>query len=174
MTELKELYPVGEQPPLGYVPPDAAWLVRPERFGEPMKASASRRNRHAKPADDEVLVYVMAAGVNYNNVWAGLGIPVDVIGARNKAGEPERFHIGGNDASGIVYKVGKDVTNLQVGDEVVIHCGTWSRDDPSGQGGRGPDVQPHLPHLGLRDQLGQLRTVHQGTGAPMPADGRST
>ena len=30
-------------------------------------------------ADDEVLVYVMAAGINYNNVWAGLGIPVDVI-----------------------------------------------------------------------------------------------
>ena len=38
-------------------------------------------------ADDEVLVYVMAAGVNYNNVWAGLGIPVNVIAARNKAGE---------------------------------------------------------------------------------------
>ena len=27
----------------------------------------------------EVLVYVMAAGINYNNVWAALGIPVDVI-----------------------------------------------------------------------------------------------
>jgi crotonyl-CoA carboxylase/reductase len=55
-------------------------------------------------ADDEVLVYVMAAGINYNNVWAGLGIPVNVIGARNKAGEPEDFHIGGSDASGIVYR----------------------------------------------------------------------
>jgi hypothetical protein len=32
-------------------------------------------------ADDEVLVYVMAAGVNYNNVWAGLGVPVNVIAA---------------------------------------------------------------------------------------------
>ena len=52
-------------------------------------------------ADDEVLVYVMAAGVNYNNVWAALGMPIDVIGARNKAGEPERFHIGGSDASGV-------------------------------------------------------------------------
>jgi hypothetical protein len=29
----------------------------------------------------------MAAGINYNNVWAGLGIPIDVIGARNKVGE---------------------------------------------------------------------------------------
>jgi crotonyl-CoA carboxylase/reductase len=35
-----------------------------------------------EPADDEVLVYVMAAGINYNNVWAGLGIPVNVIGHR--------------------------------------------------------------------------------------------
>jgi crotonyl-CoA carboxylase/reductase len=50
-----------------------------------------------------VLVYVMAAGINYNNVWAALGIPVNVIAARNKAGEPEDFHIGGSDASGIVY-----------------------------------------------------------------------
>ncbi len=39
---------------------------------------------------NQVLVGVMAAGVNYNNVWAALGYPVDVIGARNKKGEPER------------------------------------------------------------------------------------
>jgi crotonyl-CoA carboxylase/reductase len=77
-----------------------------------------------------VLVYVMAAGINYNNVWAGLGIPIDVIGARNKQGEPEPFHIGGSDASGIVYKVGKDVTNVKVGDEVVIHCGCGAATTP--------------------------------------------
>jgi NADPH:quinone reductase-like Zn-dependent oxidoreductase len=25
--------------------------------------------------DDEVLVYVMASGINFNNVWAALGTP---------------------------------------------------------------------------------------------------
>ncbi len=139
MSEQKNLYSVGEQPPLGYVPPQMyAWMVRPERFGEPMKAWQVEVIDVPEPADDEVLVYVMAAGVNYNNVWAGLGIPIDVIGARNKAGEPERFHIGGSDASGIVYKIGKDVTNVKVGDEVVIHCGIWSRDDPWVKAGEDP------------------------------------
>lgn len=136
---LKKLYLVGEQPPLGYVPPQMyAWTVRAERFGEPTKAWQVEVIDVPEPADDEALVYVMAAGVNYNNVWAGLGVPVNVIAARNKAGEPEDFHIGGSDASGIVYKVGKDVTNLKVGDEVVIHCGTWDRNDPAVQAGDDP------------------------------------
>ena len=30
-------------------------------------------------APDEVLIYVMATGINYNNVWAALGKPLDVI-----------------------------------------------------------------------------------------------
>ncbi|MCA9521912.1 MAG: alcohol dehydrogenase catalytic domain-containing protein, partial [Myxococcales bacterium] len=124
---VKELYELGEQPPLGVVPAKMhAWLVRPERFGEPKTAFVREVVDVPDIAPDEVLVWVMAAGVNYNNVWAALGIPVDVIGARNKAGEPEPFHIGGSDASGIVYKVGRNVRNLSVGDEVVIHCGTWS------------------------------------------------
>ena len=105
----KPLYDIGEQPPLGTVPEKMhAWLVREERFGEPVKAFQKEVVAVPAIADDEVLVYVMAAGINYNNVWAGLGIPVNVIKARNKQGEPEDFHIGGSDASGIVYKVGKD------------------------------------------------------------------
>ncbi|WP_142848308.1 crotonyl-CoA carboxylase/reductase [Telmatospirillum sp. J64-1] len=127
----KELYDIAEQPPLGAVPPKMhAWLIRPERFGEPKDAFQLEVVDVPEIKDDEVLVYVMAAGINYNNVWAALGTPVDVIGARNKAGEPERFHIGGSDASGIVYKVGAKVTNLKVGDEVVIHCGTYDADCP--------------------------------------------
>jgi crotonyl-CoA carboxylase/reductase len=84
----------------------------------------------------------MAAGVNYNNVWAALGYPVDVIGARNKKGEPEKFHIGGSDASGIVYKIGSDVKNVKVGDEVVIHCGYWDKDDPFVKAGNDPMFAP--------------------------------
>ena len=44
---------------------------------------------------------MMAAGVNYNNVWAAMGVPPDVIDVHKQP-----FHIGGSDASGIVYAVG--------------------------------------------------------------------
>ena len=124
----KQLYDLGDRPPLGEIPEKMhAWLVRADRFGKPMDAFQKEVVNTPSIADDEVLVYVMAAGINYNNVWAAMGIPVNVIGARNKGGEPEDFHIGGSDASGIVYKVGKDVTNVKVGDEVVMHCGTFNR-----------------------------------------------
>jgi crotonyl-CoA carboxylase/reductase len=127
----KELYAIGEQPPIGEVPPLMnAWLIRAERFGQPMQSLQKEVVPVPEIKEDECLVYVMAAGVNYNNVWAGLGIPVNVIAARQKQGEKEDFHIGGSDASGIVYKVGSAVTNVKVGDEVVVHCGTWNRNDP--------------------------------------------
>jgi crotonyl-CoA carboxylase/reductase len=98
----------------------------------------------------------MAAGVNYNNVWAGLGIPIDVIKARNKAGEPEEFHIGGSDASGIVYKAGKDVTNVKVGDEVVIHCGKWDRFCPSVMAGIDPMYSPTFRIWGYETNFGSF------------------
>ena len=35
----KQLYDIGEMPPLGEVPEQMhAWLIRPERFGPPMQA----------------------------------------------------------------------------------------------------------------------------------------
>ena len=120
----KDIYALGETPALGDVPARMhAQLIRPERFGEPKQAFALEQVDVPAIGAREVLVYVMAAGVNYNNVWAAQGIPIDVIGTRNKKGEPEKFHIGGSDASGVVWKVGKDVKNVKVGDEVVVHCG---------------------------------------------------
>jgi crotonyl-CoA carboxylase/reductase len=99
---------LGKCLPLGEVPEKMhAWLIRPERFGKPTEAFQKEVVNTPPIADDEVLVLVKAAGINYNNVWAALGIPVNVIGARNKAGEPEPFHIGGSDASGIVYRTAR-------------------------------------------------------------------
>ena len=113
----KPLYELGDRPPLGEVPEKMhAWLIRADRFGKPTEAFQKEVVNTPSIADDEVLVHVMAAGINYNNVWAALGFPVNVIAARNKGGEPEDFHIGGSDASGIVYAIGKDVTNVKVGD----------------------------------------------------------
>jgi crotonyl-CoA carboxylase/reductase len=142
---------------LGEVPEKMnAWLIRPERFGKPTEAFQKEVVNTPSIADDEVLVYVMAAGINYNNVWAGLGIPVNVIAARNKAGEPEDFHIGGSDASGIVYAVGKDVTNVKVGDEVVVHCGTYSRNCEWVKNGGDPMYSPTYKIWGYETNFGSF------------------
>ena len=65
----------------------------------------------------------MAAGINYNNVWSSLGKPVDVIGMRQRQGEPEDFHIGGSEASGVVWAVGEGVRHVKVGDHVLLTSG---------------------------------------------------
>ena len=153
----KQLYALGELPPLGEVPEKMnAWLIRPERFGKPTDAFQQEVVNTPSIADDEVLVLVMAAGINYNNVWAALGIPVNVIAARNKGGEPEDFHIGGSDASGIVYKVGKDVTNVKVGDEVVMHCGQWSRNCDWVKNGGDPMYSPSFRIWGYETNFGSF------------------
>lgn len=138
-----EIVPIGTLPPLGVVPRKMyAQVIRPERYGDPIRAFQQEEVPVPEIGSDEVLVAVMAAGVNYNNVWAALGNPVDVIAARNRKGEPERFGIGGSDASGIVYKVGSEVKNVKVGDEVVLHCGRWDKNDPWVLSGKDPMFAP--------------------------------
>jgi len=136
----KELYEIGEIPPVGEVPRRMyAQLIRAERFGEPKTAFKVETVEVPDIKPDEALVYVMAAGINFNNVWAALGSPVNVIAARQKANfDPSDFHIGGSDASGVVYAVGRDVRNIKVGDHVVIHCGTWDSDCPAARRGEDP------------------------------------
>src|SRR5690606_14744053 len=74
---VKDLYEVGEIPPLGHVPPQMyAWVIRRERHGEPEKAMQVEVVETPFVGEDEVLILVMAAGVNYNGVWAGLGVPI--------------------------------------------------------------------------------------------------
>jgi len=125
----KDIYDIGEAPPIGEVPAKMwAQVIRPERFGEPKDAFKPEQIEVPDVGPDDALVWVAAAGINYNNVWAARGIPVDVTQVHGKLGEPTDFHIGGSDASGIVYKVGSNVTNVKVGDRVVIHCGQWDVD----------------------------------------------
>ncbi len=153
----KQLYELGEVPELGVVPKSmVAQLIRPSRYGEPR--DAFQREVVDVPAlgPHDVLVYVMAAGVNYNNVWAALGIPVDVVKARQKAGEPEDFHIGGSDASGVVWAVGAAVDNVKVGDEVVVHCGTWNLDDPWVKAGKDPQLAPSAKIWGYETNYGSF------------------
>jgi crotonyl-CoA carboxylase/reductase len=102
----------------------AAWVIREERFGEPVDAFQLEEMPVPEPGPFEVIVRVKAAGVNFNNVWAALGKPVSVFRYRE-----EDHHIGGSDASGIVWKVGHGVTRWKPGDEVVIHCNQASYED---------------------------------------------
>ena len=88
---MPDLYDLGERPPLGLVPTQMhAYAVRQSRFGQPRDAWKREILPTPTIGPDEVLVYVMASGINFNNVWAALGTPVDVIGERMKAGEPFR------------------------------------------------------------------------------------
>jgi crotonyl-CoA carboxylase/reductase len=94
-----------------------AWVIRPDRLGEPRDAMRLETVGTPAAGPGEVIVRVMAAGVNYNNVWACLGQPVEVFRYTG-----DDFHIGGSDASGIVAAVGPGVTRWKPGDEVVVHC----------------------------------------------------
>jgi crotonyl-CoA carboxylase/reductase len=107
----------------------AAWVIRQEREGKPRDAFQIEEMEVPEPGAMEVVVRVMAAGVNYNNVWAAQGKPVSVFRYHE-----EDHHIGGSDASGIVWKVGEGVTRWKPGDEVVVHCNQASYEDPEVHG----------------------------------------
>jgi crotonyl-CoA carboxylase/reductase len=102
-----------------------AWVIREERQGEPKDAFQIEEIEVPEPGPFEVIVRVMAAGVNFNNVWAARGVPVSVF----RYHPEEDHHIGGSDASGMVWKTGPGVTMWQPGDEVVIHCNQASYEE---------------------------------------------
>lgn len=127
----KELYEVGEIPPLGHVPKKMyAWVIRRERHGEPEMAMQQEVVDVPTLDSHEVLVMVMAAGVNYNGVWAGLGKPISPFDI-HKA----EYHIAGSDATGVIWAVGSKVKRWKVGDEVVVHCNQDDGDDEECNGG---------------------------------------
>ncbi|MBV8410819.1 MAG: crotonyl-CoA carboxylase/reductase [Alphaproteobacteria bacterium] len=127
----KDLYDVGEIPPLGHVPKSMyAWVIRRERHGPPEQSMQLEVVPTHSIGEDEVLVLVMAAGVNYNGVWAGLGLPISPFDVHKQS-----FHIAGSDAAGIVWAVGAKVKRWKVGDEVVVHCNQDDGDDEECNGG---------------------------------------
>ncbi len=130
-AEVKDLYEIGEIPPLGHVPKNMyAWAIRKERHGEPDTAMQLEVVPTWELDSHEVLVLVMAAGVNYNGIWAALGEPMSVLDVHKNP-----YHVAGSDAAGIVWAVGSKVTRWAVGDEVVIHCNQDDGDDEECNGG---------------------------------------
>jgi crotonyl-CoA carboxylase/reductase len=133
-----------------------AQVIRPERFGEPDQAFQVEVVDTPEPGPGEALVLVMAAGINYNNVWAARGVPIDVTKVHGRFGEPTEFHIGGSDASGVVWAVGDGVTNITVGDRVVVHCGQWDPDDPVVLAGRDPGFAASYRIYGYESNWGSF------------------
>ena len=109
----KDLYEVGEIPPLGHVPKNMyAWVIRRDRHGPPEQSMQLEVVPTHAIGEDEVLVLVMAAGVNYNGVWAGLGLPISPFDVHKQP-----FHIAGSDAAGIVWAIGAKVIGVVSSDE---------------------------------------------------------
>ncbi|MEM7344112.1 MAG: crotonyl-CoA carboxylase/reductase [Chloroflexota bacterium] len=148
---------IGSLPPVGEVPKTMmAQLIRQDRFGDPRDAFQIEEVPVPEIKPHEVLIGAMAAGINFNNVWAARGIPIDVIKIRQKLGEPFDFHIGGSDVSGIVYAVGSEVEHVSVGDEVVTHPGHWNQDDPWIKAGKDPMIAPSAQIWGYNTNFGSF------------------
>ncbi|HEX5928539.1 MAG TPA: crotonyl-CoA carboxylase/reductase [Solirubrobacterales bacterium] len=110
----------------------AAWVLRPEREGDLSSAYEVEEIEVPEPGPFEVVVRVMAAGVNFNSIWAALAQPISVFAYGD---HPQwGHHIGGSDCSGVVWKVGAGVTRWKPGDEVVIHANHASYEDPEVHG----------------------------------------
>lgn len=149
--------PIGQLPKVGLVPSHMhVQAVRQNRFGDPATAFMTEVVSTPAIGADEVLIAVMAAGINYNNVWAARGYPVDQIATRQRRGEPEDFHVGGSDASGIVYAVGANVSNVEVGQHVVTHPGWWEADDPWIQRGKDQMIAPSARIYGYDTNYGSF------------------
>src|SRR3954463_7855359 len=108
----------------------AAGVIRQEREGEPLDAFRVEEIEVPEPGAFEVVVRVMAGRAYFHTVWAALGKPVSVF----RYHPAEDHHIGGSDASGVVWKVGPGVTRWSPGDEVVVHCNQASYEDPEVHG----------------------------------------
>src|SRR4051794_8297709 len=152
-----DCYAIGEIPPLGVVPRRMlAQVIRPARYGDPRSAFQVEELEVPSLGPRDVLVLVMAAGVNYNNVWAACGEPVDVCKLHARFSEPTDFHVGGSDASGIVYAVGERVTRVKVGDPVVLHCGRWDPDAKEIRDGMDPTFHPSFHIWGYESNWGSF------------------
>ena len=162
VAPLKDLYEIGEIPPLGHVPEKMhAWAIRKERQGPPDKSMQLEVVPTWPIGEDEVLVHVMAGGVNYNGIWAGLGQPISVLDVHKHP-----YHIAGSDAAGVVWAVGAKVQALE-GRRRGHRPLQSGRRRRRGLQWRRPDAVAVATHLGLRDAGRLVRAVLPRAVAPV-------
>ena len=120
-----------------------------------------------EPGAFEVIVRVMAAGVNYNNVWAALGKPVAVwrYGDHPRVRPPHRRL--GRLGRGLEGRRGRDPLEARRRGGDPLQHGLLR--GPRGARPR-PARRAQPDDLGLRDHLGLVRPVHEGPGAAAAAE----
>lgn len=116
---------------LGYVLKQMyVWVICCECYGELEKVMQIEVVDIFLIDSNEVLVFVMVVGVNYNGIWVGLGVLISFFDGYN-----EFYYIVGLDVLGIVWVVGDKVCNWKVGDQVVIYCNQDDGNDEECNGG---------------------------------------
>ncbi|GGN62861.1 crotonyl-CoA reductase [Streptomyces albiflavescens] len=90
-------------------------------------------------APDEVLVAVMASGINYNTVWSAMFVPIPTFTFLRHFGRQDRwsgrhdqpFHVIGSDAAGVVVRTGAGVRRWRTGDHVVVSPAYVDEEEPA-------------------------------------------
>ncbi|WP_306319718.1 MULTISPECIES: crotonyl-CoA carboxylase/reductase [unclassified Streptomyces] len=90
-------------------------------------------------APDEVLVAVMASGINYNTVWSAMFEPVPTFAFLRRFGREGAWaarhdtpqHVVGSDAAGVVVRAGAGVRRWRVGDRVVVSPAYVDDEEPA-------------------------------------------
>jgi crotonyl-CoA reductase len=93
-------------------------------------------------APDEVLVAVMASGINYNTVWSATFDPVPTFAFLRHLGRlggfaarhEQPFHVLGSDAAGVVVRIGSGVRSWRVGTHVVVATAHVEHEEPATHG----------------------------------------
>ncbi|HEU4328577.1 MAG TPA: AMP-binding protein [Roseiflexaceae bacterium] len=91
------------------------------RHGDPQEAEQEVVVPVERPGAGQVLLYMLASEVNYNDIWAITGVPVSVFDDHDRD-----WHITGSGGVGLVAALGEDVRRegrLKVGDLVTVYSG---------------------------------------------------
>jgi crotonyl-CoA carboxylase/reductase len=175
MNFISKIYSPGTLPPIGEVPHKFhAWTIRNDRLGSPEEAFKDEIVDTPELRDDEVLIAVISAGVNYNGIWAAKGEPKNVIETNGSYGDKkEDFHICGSEASGIVYAIGKNVKNVKIGDEVIVSASRYNKDCEYILSGGEPELSPSFHIWGYESNWGafaQFCKAYDYQCTPRPAN----
>jgi len=90
-------------------------------------------------APDEVLVAVMASGINYNTVWSAMFEPIPTFTFLRQFARQDPWaarhdlphHVIGSDAAGVIVRTGAGVRKWRAGDHVVVSPVYVDEEDPA-------------------------------------------
>ena len=155
-TYTDQIYEPGTLPPLGCIPRRMhAWTIRQDRLGDPLTAFRDEIVELPALKPHEVLVANVSVGINYNGIWAARGAPKNVLDANGTYGDDRQsFHICGSEASGIVYATGEAVSNVRVGDPVILSASKYDPDCPWIRSGGLPEYSPTYHMWGYEGNWG--------------------